>query len=1204
MASIIFSGSKSHKPLNFAEVKLTIDNADGWLPVEYEEVCIARRVDRTGQCDYFINGDLVRLKDIRGLLMDTGVGTSSYSFIEQGQIDRILRASLRERRQVFEEAAGIHRFLEQKREAERKLERVANNLARVTDIIEEVSRQLRSVKYHAARARTFKKHTERLEKLRLAHGLHSLRGLEAARDENSRALEETSAERTRLAEAVAAREADLEAARGRLQEAQQELAAGREHLTRIDARLEGLGREAELNVRHGRELDQQIREIGERRAALEARSRELEQELSEAQAGLERSGRELSEKSAEFEARRRGIDETHAERRASEQELESRKARIFDLFQRESHIRNQVEVLGAEKRALQSRLERIDARRQSLHLQLDQGETDLSRTHQTLESLRAEQAGLEEQITSLSTVLDEASAELERIGTEETDRKSVLSGKAGRRDVLRDLEDRAEGLHSGVRRVLEADLPGMTGIVASLLDVPLDLARAAEAALGERVQAVVFEDAAAAAAALRILRDDSAGRAELLVLDQLRPAHRIALTPAPGIEGRLVDLLGFDDRAAAAAEFLLGNTFVVDSGERASALLRTGLPAGVRLVTPTGERYDAGGSWAAGRPETASLISRRSELAALDAEIADLQQQLAVLGDRRTECARRIDEIGAARKALRIRLQALVDRTGEARSHLRVLETRNREVREELRATESESTGLRDDCDRIDDQAAELQQQSLKARGEREDAERTVEAATERVRTLQAREQEIAAEANSLGSELARTREQQRSLQDLVERLRLDKERRDSELSALTDEERVSVRRRHDAAGAVRAAEVEIGRLQEERASLNAELEGRSAQLGELSGRIEGLSGELRRVGSEREEADEKLHELRMAENETKIKMQDLVERTAEDFGVRLQALVAEPESWRERSPFTSRAIREFMDEDIEDRPVPVASWYRKAEADPEDEAEEEVEAPEILSLEEAVALRTAVLEMVDDPETDWSALKAEIAKLKARVDRIGNVNVGAIKEQEELEIRVQFLTDQKEDLEKARRHEREIIRELSRKSRERFVETFEQVRQNFQGLFRKLFGGGSADLLLEEGVEDVLEAGIDLMARPPGKETSTISLLSGGERALTTVALLFAMFQAKPSPFCLLDEMDAPLDDANVERFLMMLNDFTDKTQFVMITHNKLSMSAAEVLYGLTMADGVSKQIVVKFEEVDRKLDQLYEAEPRARAG
>ena len=357
-------------------------------------------------------------------------------------------------------------------------------------------------------------------------------------------------------------------------------------------------------------------------------------------------------------------------------------------------------------------------------------------------------------------------------------------------------------------------------------------------------------------------------------------------------------------------------------------------------------------------------------------------------------------------------------------------------------------------------------------------------------------------------------------------------------------------------------------------------------------------------MSSLREEAEEKLHGLRMAENETKIKMQDLLERTAEDFGVRLRVLTGDPESWREASPFASRAIREFMEDDPDDRPMPVASWYRKEEGEPEAEGEEDAGQQEVVSLEEAVALRVAVLETADDPQTDWEALKAEIAKLKAQVDRIGNVNVGAIKEQEELEIRLQFLTDQKEDLEKARRHERELIRELSRKSRERFTETFEQVRQNFQVLFRKLFGGGTADILLEEGVEDVLEAGIDLMARPPGKETSSISLLSGGERALTTVALLFAMFQAKPSPFCLLDEMDAPLDDANVERFLMMLEEFTAKTQFVMITHNKLSMSAAEVLYGLTMADGVSRKIMVKFEEVDRKLDQLYSAEPRARAG
>ncbi len=276
-----------------------------------------------------------------------------------------------------------------------------------------------------------------------------------------------------------------------------------------------------------------------------------------------------------------------------------------------------------------------------------------------------------------------------------------------------------------------------------------------------------------------------------------------------------------------------------------------------------------------------------------------------------------------------------------------------------------------------------------------------------------------------------------------------------------------------------------------------------------------------------------------------------------------------------------------------------MAAWYQQMTR-PAEEKPEESEEQELIDLEEATALRADVMAIAEDAATDWESVRREIAKLKASVDRIGNVNVDAIREQEELEVRLQFLTDQREDLDKARRHERDIIRELNKKSRERFVQTFEAVRQNFQGLFRKLFGGGTADLVLDAEAEDILEAGIEITARPPGKENATITLLSGGEKALTTVALLFAMFQAKPSPFCLLDEVDAPLDDANVQRFLGLLEEFQQDTQFIIITHNKVTMNVAEVLYGLTMSDGVSKKISVRFEDVNRQVSE----EPMARAG
>ncbi len=1192
MANLIFDGGKSRKPLSFAEVKLTIDNADGWLPVDYEEVCIARKTDRTGQSEYSLNGQQCRLKDIRHLLLDTGVGTSSYSFIEQGQIDQLLRASASERRQVFEEAAGINRFLEQKREAERKLERVGQNLLRVGDLIEELQRQLRSVKYQAGRARTFKKQTEQLQRLRLADGLHSLRRMQAEAERLSAEIEAVTARKAELTAELAAAGEGLEAARDELQRTQDGLAESRQRLARVEARLESLAREAELSARRAEELDGRLAELDGRRRELQQRLEGLEREAGEAEAGRDECARELAAGQAELEARRTEIERLRAACREAEQGLEARKSEVFDLFQQDAHLRNQIEVLGAEKRALQNRLQRVEERRGKLSRQVDETAAERARAQQNLEAVRARQGELRGRAEEVGAALADAERRLEDIDARRAEAKAELSGKAARRDLLRDLERRGEGVGSGVRRLIEAALGGRVGLVAEQIDAPLELAPAVEAALGPAVQAVIFGGTADAVAALDALGAEPSGRVELIVLDRLPPRREGGLGLTPGLEGPLSGMVGCTQEGRPAVERLLGGAYLCEDRSRALALARAGLPDGIVLVTPQGERFGADGTWAAGAPEAAGLISRRSELAALDAEVEHLRDALAGLGERREAVQAERVELAKRAEALEGRAAELARSAGEVQSHLRVVGERGRELREELHLGQAEADSLRSDVADIESRSAELARRAEEVRRERSAAQNSAEADQERLREMQQRRQAVAEELSALASELARSREQQRALEDLAGRLGADARRARAELESLAGESESGLRRRDEARRAAEAARAEGRRLEAEKAALSEALQSESAGLQAVRERIDALAARSQELAEAREAVEERLGGLRIAENETTVKMQDMLERVAEDYGVRLEALRRDPESWREESPFTARPIREFTEEAAEPEPAePVAAWFREADAD--GQGEEEEQPPEPVSLEEAVELRRAVIEMADDEATDWGRVRSQIARLKAKVDRVGNVNVAAIRQQEELEVRLQFLTDQKEDLESARRHQREIIRELNKKSRERFRETFEQVRQNFQALFRKLFGGGSADLLLDEEAEDVLEAGVEMVARPPGKETSCVTLLSGGERALTTLALLFAMFQAKPSPFCLLDEVDAPLDDSNVERFLMLLGEFRRDTQFVIITHNKITMSVAQVLYGLTMADGVSKKIAVKFEEVDRSLDQ-----------
>jgi len=1202
MTSVIFNGSDSRKPLNYAEAKLVIDNADHWLPVDYEEVSIARRVDRTGQSGFFLNGKPCRLKDVRNLLLDTGMGTSSYSFIEQGQIDRILRSSPKERRQIFEEAAGINRFLDQKREAERKLEKVGQNLARVSDIVEEVERQLRSVKYQAGRARTFKQQSERLLRLRLAHGLHTYRDLSGQRERCADEISRTATAKTELDGLHATAEADLESARAQLQTAQDELAQVRQRLTRVEGRLDGLAREAELNRTRGEELQHQLDAAEQRRRAAEERAQALNSEIDATAQKLELILAELTQKSERFDETRRRIDSLRSETRGATQALEAGKSKVFDLFQRESQLNNQTEILATEKRTLLHRMERIDSRTQELAAQERRIEEERAQAQEQLSVLTAEQGELMAQIEELRQTLADARRRAEDIAAQEASANGKLSGTQARLEALEDLEARAEGVHSGAKKLLQAELPGTVGLVAAALQVPAQIAGAVEALLGDRAQAVIFERMADAHQALSELAADGSGRADLIVLECIAAPERVQLPSQQGLRGRLCDLITCDEAVAPVAELLLGNAFLAEDSAAAESLLDAGLPAGARLVTPDGTCYGGDGVWTGGAAQTPGLISRRSELAELRVRAEECRRRLAELAEMKNAAWSQVRDHEGTQQTLTARSEDLKQALAEARGRLQVAARRADEVRDELRMVGAEKKSIRTDVEEIEVRKKHVAEQIADVQRERADTQQAVQQQQEALQTMQEEEHALADRVNELSGELATTREQHRNVRALLDRLQTDRRNREAELATLIEDQKLNARRQADAERAARAAQSEKLSLSEQRDSLQAALEESSVRVQRLQQDIIELAERTRTTTSHREELDQELHRLRLAENETSIKIQDLLERVADDCGVSLRCLQQKPESWREQPPFTRKLIREFCEE-AEDGPAPepVAAWYREVQQGPAPEQPEQEDEPELIDLAEAVRLRDDVMALVDDAATEWDKVKAEVASLKAKVDRIGNVNVDAIREQEELESRLKFLTEQKEDLEKARRHEREIIRELSKKSRERFAETFEQIRQNFQALFRKLFGGGSADLVLDEE-EDILEAGIDLIARPPGKHTTSITLLSGGERALTTAALLLAMFQAKPSPFCLLDEVDAPLDDSNVERFLSLLAEFAKDTQFVVITHNKQTMAMAEVLYGLTMTDGISQKISVRFEDVERRL-KLTPA-PRAKAG
>jgi len=1213
MADVIFNGTDSRKAASRAEVRLTIVNDRGLLPVDYEEVCISRQIDRSGQSAYYLNKQQCRLKDIRQVIMGTGLGVRHYSFIEQGQVDHLLRASPQECRQIFEEAAGISRFLAQKREAERKLERVRLNLERVTDIVEEVEKQLRSVKAQAARARRFKRYSDELERLRIAQALHGRRELQGRSDAHASALTALEEEIGQVEGAVRDGNSRLEGERRRLEQARAEKAAAEQKLTGLETRRFGIEREIALNTRRIEETTQREQESSRRAAELEEKVQTLKSELDEATTSLQNCQDELEQARRSQLGKRSEAEDLQSRCADLSREVENEKAEVFELLRQESQVQNEIAVLESEKKALAHRLERQNSRRRQVRENLDKTRTLMAEKQQQVQAARDSLQRVTQSLARLENESKRQIGDLERLAGRAAELNAQLSGKTGRKDLLEDLQARAEGIGGGTRLLLggddaEGEAEGALGMLADLVEVDMKYAPAVEAALAHRVQAVVFRSRTQAGEAMLLLKKSNTGRAEIIPLDHVAgPAPSTApLTDSPPILGRLHEFVRCSNEMRAVVESVLSHTVLVADMDGALAVLSDGMPIGTKIVTLDGECLEVGGFWSGGGPQEGSLITRKSELNLLGEQIDKLQETIESLLQRKDEISRRTEVLRKQQRELEAERDGLVLKQNDLQSQVRIIENQREQLAEEIKLADQEEESVRKDMQTLTLRREEVCCAQEQLRSTRAARQGRVEQLKEELdRADRAREQ-AAEEVASLSSTLARLEEQHGNLRALLSRVRQDLELRRQELQQ-TEQQRISAQAlRAEAEAAVQAARAESEALQQEKARQQTHLKENEAACGELSRQLEDMAAKLQTLRAQRDELRERQNELRLKQNETRLSMENLHERIRDTFGVRLDALELAPEQWREHPLFENRVIDEFVETETDDEPEPVAAWFGELEEQAAAEDDEQTR-PDVISLEEAADYRAAIASIADSAETDWREIERRANELKRKVDGIGSVNLDAIRQQDELDIRAQFLRDQKEDLEKARRHEMRIIGELNKTSRQRFAETFEAVRENFQALFRKLFQGGKADLILDQEAEDILEAGIQIVARPPGKELLPISLLSGGEKAMTTVALLFAIFKTKPSPFCLLDEVDAPLDETNIERFVALVREFTGDTQFIIVTHNKLTMSIADVLYGVSLDErGTSRKVQVNFAEVEHELAEMdRQAEAaRRRAG
>ena len=1211
MLDVIFNGSAKRKPAGMASVTLTFDNPvipaeqavevpamppvaesaepadsaepdsaqsdnpDGdpvavsagparpprALPVDTDQVAVTRQLYRDGTSEYLINNQRARLRDIKELFMDTGVGTDAYSIIEQGKVARMLEANAAERRQIFEEAAGVSRFKARKKEALRKLDRTEQNLALVRQRLEDTEKRLRSVKMQAARARSFQEHSAKLKDLQLTYSLAEYHRLSAKLEEITETLEQAEADRvaaqrafdqheTSVVEAeaehaaVAQRAAQLDRARNEQQsvrgQAQQAQTYAQTTLADVTGQIErDQGRLDGLSSRRD-ELAAEAADHAESLATLEAEQAKGKQRLDEAQAEHTRLQHELNEKRSRLDDEKSGLAEMLRRTNKLQNEIAS-----IDTF--EKSLLGTQESLGNREAELAQKLETM----------LTQRDTAGGQLTEAIALIDAESAKLAEQKALAGRFGDQQRQLSERLA-ENRERRAELDS---RRNVLQEMEDRLEGVSDPVKAVLarasdDGEFELVRGLIAELIDCDVDRAAVVEAALGDHQQALVVDRLAdlcsgdtgtAARAAL-------GGRVSFLALDQ-PPLPDVAAVPALAAQVPcVIDLVRYPAWLGPVAWRLLGRTLVVRDLDTAM-MLRAGLPAGYRFVTEDGELLDAECRVIAGPVSSASgggLISRRSELSALQnqlteldaiissdaATLATLSQQAAHLEEVTGQLQQSIFDANGVKVELTSRLDGLAGQIGALEKERPKLAAEAEQVHQQLKDADTKRAAHRTEADTLAAQAAERESRQAELQEAIDAAQTAAEAARESVTGLrviagQRSEQLSAAQRQSRQFEVAAA----------------DVARQHTQLS---DELSAHHRRIDELKATAETAEAEAAEAGRKLDELITQCELIASKVTVAAESLAGLKGASDERRAAVDSLDKQLHKAQMTQRELEVKSEAVTQRCHDQLGLDVAVAYADR---------------------MNPKPTALA----------------ELKSDEQVAAEEARAAETPAID-----DIDWDTIQDEMKELQGKIARLGTVNVDAIDEEEQLADTQDELGDQVKDIEEAERQLHALIERINDDSRTRFIETFEQVKENFagdQGMFRKLFGGGRAELELEtdeNGNVDVLESGISIRAKPPGKEPRGLSQLSGGEKTMTAVALLMAIFKSRPSPYAILDEVDAALDEANTERFINVIKGFLDKSHFIVITHHKRTMMGCDTLYGITMQErGVSTRVSVDMKDV-----------------
>ena len=1123
MEDIIFQGSDTRNPLNFAEVSLILNNESEQLPIDYQEVNITRRVYRSGESEFFINKQACRLKDIIDLFMDTGLGRDSFSIIGQGKIDEILSSKAEDRRAIFEEAAGVLKYKQRKNKAVFKLSETEDNLNRVEDIIYEIKQQLDPLKEQAEVAKKYQEKRAQLEKEEVALLVTEIEHLNEKWQSLLEKIEEDQLREIKEKTAIQEREARLTKERQSIETIDQQISSLQNELITMTEQIEQLDGKRKVSK-------ERLKHVQENRKKLLRDQHELQVKTKQTKETLQNEQNELDI-----------VKETIRSLKNSIKQLETKLFHGLDLVQDEiedlksDYIEylNEQAVLQNEKQTILKQQEQIS---QTLERERVTFEKDIAKESELEEKVHQIESSLQHQkeiLAEKESALQERRSSLQQKREEYDDmQRRLYEGNeqiakyVSRKEMLEEMKESFQGFFYGVKEILKAHksnhVENIEGVVIDLIDVPTQLITAIDTVLGAQAQYIVVPDDETARNAIQWLKRENKGRATFLPLQSIErrtvPASlKESIQHYEGFIGIASELVQVEERYKVVVEHLMGNVIIAQNLQAANELARR-TNRKFRVVTLDGDIVYPGGSMSGGakKKTTQSLFTREKEIATITEK---LQQFTA-----RREAF--LEKIASKKEAI----------------------------------------------DRLEKEMMELEQEVLQLSSNYQEEEKKYHETVMLLKNAQDHLTTYHLQRKEKEEELERLEKLAMNVHENLNIVHTKIKQTEEKIEIRTNEQQSVQRNKKKMEDELHELQVKVAEEEQRKKNFEEKVNSLSEQLTELEEEALNIKNQLQSLTQLEQSTDseEALSNSIEALKEKRVQMRNEIEQKRTERKEKAQAVEDEEREVKQLYKLLDNFVKEIQEKEVQASRLDVQLENKLT----------------FLQSEYVITYERAANEYgrVEDIETSKKVVK----EMKQSIESLGTVNLGSIEEYERLSERFEFLTKQQEDLIQAKETLYTVIREMDEEMIERFGTMFKEIQSAFTVVFKQLFGGGYAELKLTDP-DNLLETGIDIVARPPGKKLRSLELLSGGERALTAIALLFAILRARPIPFCILDEVDAALDEANVERFGQYLKSFSDDTQFIVITHRKGTMEEADALYGVTMQEsGVSRLVSVKLEDMD----------------